>query len=163
MKFYRLFFAGFMIIPVLAVTLSCENQDYDLQNKEINTEVKVLENISMPVGDLNKITIKDILFNGSQEVPSLKEDASGDLSLELATGSIETSIDLPSFAVEGIRMEDATINFLIPSQFAGMDAGILGDRMIRYSDLSDSGLAFQIDIDIDNAIPYELINCNIQQ
>ena len=43
MKFYRLFFAGFMIIPVLAVTLSCENQDYDLQNKEINTEVKVLE------------------------------------------------------------------------------------------------------------------------
>lgn len=156
MKFYRLFFAGFMIIPVLALTLSCENQDYDLQNKEINTEVKVLENISMPVGDLNKITIKDILFNGSQEVPSLKEDASGDLSLELATGTIETSIDLPSFAVEGIRMEDATINFLIPSQFAGMDAGILGDRMIRYSDLSDSGLAFQMDIDIDNAIPYEL-------
>lgn len=148
--------AGLMMISVLAGSVSCENPDYDLQNKEINTEIKVLENISMPVGDLNKITIKDILFNDTQELSRIKEDASGDLSLELVTGTVETSIDLPSFSVEGIRMEDATINFLIPSQFAGMDAGILGDRIIRYSDLADGGLSFKMDIDIDNVIPGEL-------
>lgn len=96
--------AGLMMISVLAGSVSCENPDYDLQNKEINTEIKVLENISMPVGDLNKITIKDILFNDTQELSRIKEDASGDLSLELVTGTVETSIDLPSFTVEGIRM-----------------------------------------------------------
>ena len=47
-------------VSVLLAAISCVNEEYDLE-KEINTDIQILENISMPVGDVAKITIDKIL------------------------------------------------------------------------------------------------------
>jgi len=62
----------------MSVIVSCVNEEYDL-NKEIDTEMNILKDISLPVGDVDKIYLSEILtLDESEETVISVDEASGD-------------------------------------------------------------------------------------
>ena len=146
---------GRILVPVLLFFISsCVNPDYDL-SKEIVTDATLFENISVPVGNLKKITIGDILFSGDTSVDGLKEDENGDYSLEFVSDELEMDISVPSFELENIQMETLTVENFSTGPFAGMDASIV-DVTINYSDVTGAPLSHGMQIEVDTELPYEL-------
>ena len=66
-------------VSVLLAAISCVNEEYDLE-KEINTDIQILENISMPVGDVAKITIDKILSENGELSSAVWKDDNGDIA-----------------------------------------------------------------------------------
>lgn len=148
--------SGLKILSLLSFVflISCVNEEYDL-DKELKTEATLFENIAVPVGNIKKITIDDLLFTDDAEMVGVTED--GDYFLDFISGSYESSVDIPSFSIEGMRLEDQTIYFNIPPSFVGTSLDAL-DLTIRYSDLVPGGLDFDMDIIVDSPMPEELID-----
>ena len=148
--------SGLKILSLLSFVflISCVNEEYDL-DKELKTEATLFENITVPVGNIKKITIDDLLFTDDAEIVGVTED--GDYFLDFISGSYESSVDIPSFSIEGMRLEDQTIYFNIPPSFVGTSLDAL-DLTIRYSDLVPGGLDFDMDIIVDSPMPEELID-----
>ena len=137
-----------------AMTLGCVNTEYDL-DKQIVTEATLFEKISVPVGSLGQITIDDILFADDNEM--IRTNADGDYFMDFTTGKFDSQVEIPSFSIEGMRLEDQIIHFSMPSYLVGMSTNGL-DRVIRYSDIIPGGLAFNMDIEVDSPLPSELVS-----
>ncbi len=82
------------------ITLSCVNEEYDL-DKELDMNVNVLTNISLPVGSFQKVMISDLL-ELSEESSVLSSDLNGNLSILLTDGEnvLEQSVNVPDFTFE---------------------------------------------------------------
>lgn len=144
-----------IFVPVLLFFVSsCVNPDYDL-SKEIVTDATLFENISVPVGNLKKITIGEILFSSDASIDALKEDENGDYSLEFVSDELEMEISVPSFELENIQMETLTVENFSTGPFAGMDPSIV-DVTINYSDVTGAPLSHDMQIEVDTELPYEL-------
>lgn len=146
---------GRIIVPVLLFFVSsCVNPDYDL-SKEIVTDATLFEKISVPLGNLKKITIGEILFSGDSSVEGLKEDGNGDYSLEFVSDELEMEISVPLFNLENAQMETLTVENFSTGPLAGMDASIL-DLTVSYSDVTGAPLSHAMQIEVDTELPYEL-------
>ena len=98
---------------------SCVNEEYDL-DKGIDTEMTILKNISMPVGDLEKIVLMDILE--IEENSIIYADDNNDLVLSFKGDEMSTDIELPEVTIgNSIKTEPVIIHFST-GKFAGMDA-----------------------------------------
>lgn len=143
------------VLSSLLLASACVNTEYDLE-KEIETEATLFENVALPVGNINKMTIGEILFT-DEATQMIRCIENGDYYLDFTAGSFETKVEIPSFSIDAITLEDQTIHFTVPSYVSGM-TGSGTDLVIKYSDLVPGGLSFNMDIDIDTQIPAELVD-----
>ena len=91
---------------------SCVNEEYDL-NKEIDMNVNVLKNVSLPIGSLEKVTLGDIL-ELSEEQLMLKADKNGDISI-LITGDnnkLSQEVTVPFLTFEDSYRGEITEQYL---------------------------------------------------
>ena len=144
-------------IPALFLFFtSCVNEEYDI-NKDIVTDATLFEGVALPVGDIKKIGIHDILFGNESEVTGLYANENGDYHIDFTSGDFSASFDVPEFSLEGIRLEDQSITFSTYG-FAGQDTSMLPPFTIAYSDFVPGGLQFNMDITLDTEIPSEIIS-----
>ena len=145
------------ILPALFLfSTSCVNKEYDI-NKDIVTDATLFEGVALPVGDIKKIGIHDILFGNESEVTGLYVNENGDYQIDFTSGEFSTSLDVPEFSLEGIRLEDQTITFGT-NGYAGMDTSMLPAFTIAYSDIVPGGLQFNMDISLDTEVPSEIVS-----
>lgn len=81
---------------------SCENEEYDLKEKEINTDMTILRDVALPIGSLQKISLDELLkLADNQSV--IQSDEDGDLQLIITDPSnvLTQTIYSPEFTFEG--------------------------------------------------------------
>lgn len=136
---------------------SCVNEEYDL-DKGIDTEMTILKNISMPVGDLEKIVLMDILE--IEENSIIYADDNNDLVLSFKGDEMSTDIELPEVTIgNSIKTEPVIIHFST-GKFAGMDASIVAQQVekISYSELTGKVIDTETEIDIDDELPEQIVS-----
>ena len=135
---------------------SCVNEDYDL-NKGIVAEGTLFENISAPIGNVEKITIENLLFADESSSSAIQADADGNLYMDFAGGNASASVEVPNFSLGRIELEDQVIAFDIPAEFRQLvNSGFINkDWTLAYSTLvgNDKGLELQTPIEISSALP----------
>ena len=135
---------------------SCVNGDYDL-DKGIVAEGTLLENISAPIGNVEKITIENLLFSGEGSSSVIKTDADGNLYMDFAGGDVSANVEVPSFSLGRIELEDQVIAFDIPAEFRQLvNSGFINtDWTLKYSSLvgNQKGLDLQTPIEISSTLP----------
>lgn len=82
------------------MAISCVNEEYDL-DKELDMNVSVLTDISLPVGSFRKVMIADLL-KMTEESSILTSDQNGNLSISLTDDRniLEQSVTVPDFTFE---------------------------------------------------------------
>lgn len=82
------------------MSISCVNEEYDL-DKELDMNVSVLTDISLPVGSFRKVMIADLL-KMTEESSILTSDQNGNLSISLTDDRniLEQSVTVPDFTFE---------------------------------------------------------------
>ena len=75
----------------------CINPDYDLGNL-VKHEVNILEDISLPIGDIDMLTLEQVLFKDGELPQSVRKNEAGDLYLDLFSETFQTSFNVPSSA-----------------------------------------------------------------
>ena len=135
---------------------SCVNEDYDL-NKGIVAEGTLFENISAPIGNVEKITIENLLFSGEGSSSVIKTDADGNLYMDFAGGNASATVEVPSFSLGRIELDDQVIAFDIPAEFRQLvNSGFINtDWTLKYSSLvgNQKGLDLQTPIEISSTLP----------
>lgn len=128
-------FRTLISVSVLLAAISCVNEEYDLE-KEINTDIQILENISMPVGDVAKITIDKILSENGELSSSVWKDDNGDMNINLYQDRIASSFDVSnSFSLTNVEFEGIYIH-LNTGPLAGMNTTSVPDQEISFSSLN---------------------------
>lgn len=122
-------------VSVLLAAISCVNEEYDLE-KEINTDIQILENISMPVGDVAKITIDQILSENGELSSAMWKDDNGDMNINLYQDRLSSSFDVSnSFSLTNVEFEGIYIH-LNTGPLAGMNTTSVPDQEISFSSLN---------------------------
>lgn len=122
-------------MSVLLAAISCVNEEYDLE-KEINTDIQILENISMPVGDVAKITIDKILSVNGELSSAVWKDDNGDMNINLYQDRLSSSFDVSnSFSLTNVEFEGIYIH-LNTGPLAGMNTTSVPDQEISFSSLN---------------------------
>lgn len=130
---------------------SCINKDYDL-SAGVVADATLFENIALPVGDVEKITIDKLLFSEEGSDSGIFSNDSGDLYIEFAGGNSSVTIGVDEIVIDGIDLEGQDIMFNIPEQVAGLPSDFI-DMTIRYSDLEEGGLAYSMDLVMEAPFP----------
>ena len=142
-------------IPFLILS-SCVNPDYDL-TKDIVTDATFFENVSLPVGNVEKITIESLMLSDT-EGTGIECDANGDYHVEFTSGEIATEIEVPTLSLDGVTFEDQIININLPPQFVGSSSS-LPEFTLTYSDLNGGKpLELDMDIEFDTELPYQVVD-----
>ena len=124
--------AALILCALPAVFVSCVNQDYDL-SKEIDLNVSLFRDVALPIGNVQKIYIKDFLFSGDDSFITLSED--GNYQLELANGNFHEEVTVPSYTFEGFLRR---IAMTLPVSDAGLPqpsgsfSGIVAMETMRF-------------------------------
>ena len=119
-----------VVLGMLAVS-ACVNEEYDL-SKDIDTEMTVLKNISMPVGDLTKVTISDLLNLDNSDGSLIRIDENGDYVFNFSGDEISLNIDVPEITIGqdgGIHTEPIEVHFGTGA-FAGMPGVSIGKNIV---------------------------------
>ncbi len=88
-------------VPLCALSFaafSCVNSDYDIE-KPIDMTVNLLKDVALPVGDVQKLYLKDILLGDDESLVGISAD--GDYHITFAQGNLDTEIMVPAFEYEG--------------------------------------------------------------
>ena len=141
----------------LLFLMSCVNEEYDL-SEGVQADGTFMENISVPIGSVQKITLDKILFENGETLNSAISYASnGDLHIEFFGQQEEFSYTVPSWNFNDIIFEDQLIKFPIPSYIAGQPVPPV-DFTLRYSDVTGKPLSFGMQYDVDSPLPDEIID-----
>lgn len=142
-------------LPAMIIA-SCVNPDYDL-SKGITTDATFFEKVTLPVGNVEKITIEELMFSES-EAAGLSCEANGDYHIEFTSGDFSTEISVPDLYLEGITFEDQSIKVNIPASF-NQASELIGDATLKFSDVN-GGKPFEFDMDIefDTELPYQIVD-----
>ena len=139
---------------ILAVALnSCVNEDYDLT--KIDGTAVILNDLALPIGSLEKMTIEDII-SFDEEGSMIKKESNGDLTFQFSgTDPFEESITLPSFSIpfSDELVTNKHIITLEAGPFAGMN-GSLYDQKIGI----DQSYEKAIEMDQTYLLPPEIID-----
>ena len=153
--------SGFRLSLVAALSFiflfsSCVNEDYDL-NKGIVADGTLLENISAPIGNVEKITIDKLLFADENNSSLIKTDSDGNLYMDFAGGEASVDVEVPNFSFGRIELEDHVIAFDIPAEFRKLvNSGFFTqDWTLKYSSLvgNSKGLELQTPIEFSSELP----------
>ena len=77
MLHYMRWHSALIILAGMPALSACVNEEYDL-SKDIDTDLTVLKNISMPVGSIGSIAISDILTLDDDSDSVIRKDENGD-------------------------------------------------------------------------------------
>lgn len=136
---------------------SCVNEEYDLK-KEIDGTAVIMKDVSMPIGDLEKITVDKILAFDSEDQMIVKAE-NGDLAFRF-TGSdpIEADLTVPSFQIpleDGSKGDDHNIT-VNTGALAGLNgADLVPDQQIH---LKNQRVEKVIKVSDADLLPYQIID-----
>ena len=139
------------------VLVSCINNDYDL-NKELDTTVKILEDVTIPIGDLEKFSIEDILKTSDTNSGIETDPTTGNLSFSFKSDEpTETTFSVPAFEIPfktgGTFGEDYAIT-IETGELAGLD-GTLINQQLHFLDHS---VERPIGVDANYTLPKEILD-----
>ena len=118
---------------VLALS-ACVNEEYDF-SKEIDTDLTILKNVSMPLGSVEKITISKLLTLEDNE-SVIKTDDQGNFVFSFSGSDIIAELDVPSFALaDGGMHTEPLIGHFNTGNAAGKNPSQVKENIL-YSSLS---------------------------
>lgn len=142
------------MIGVLALS-SCVNEEYDF-SKEIDTEMTILKNVSMPLGSVEKITISKLLtLEDNQSV--IRTDDQGNFIFSFSGSDISAELEVPSFSLgsgDGIHTDPLSVN-LNTGSASGKNPSLIKDD-IYYSTLSGEIFHASMPITVDAGLPSQI-------
>lgn len=148
----------FLWIPVIGTLIftSCVNNEFDL-NKEVDKNITILRNISIPVGDIGTKTLDEILdIDHSKNI--LAQNENGDYSIALSGNKVSYQVQAPEFNIdsESIVVEPLVIKF--PTSSFKYSGSALVNETITYSTVAGSTIDTQMNIDITSDISSEIVD-----
>lgn len=142
-------------MSVMLLLLSC-NKDYDLGNG-ILSDATLFEKVSVPIGDVEKITLDKLLFSKEDSGSGIQYRDNGDLYMDIIGGTASAEIEVPAINISGIELEDRNIMFNIPEQMVGVPTDMI-DATIKYSDTVEGGLSYTMNLDMVSPLPEGIKN-----
>lgn len=145
-----------LVFSVLFFLTCCINPDYDLGNL-VKHEVNILEDISLPIGDIDMLTLEQVLFKDGELPQSVRKNEAGDLYLDLFSETFTSSFYVPSsFCLNNFDFDGVYID-LQTGAMAGQSTASLPQMTIAYSSLN-SGKPFEVisPIEVVSSLPSEL-------
>lgn len=158
LNFYSLCL-GLIAIPTLTIFTSCVNEEYDL-DKEIDMEMTLLKNVSLPVGNIEKFTLAEILeIETSENATGIIIDENGDYMLNFSGEKIESQIEIPSMNMaDGGTIESEPIEVVFPTVDFDIIDGIIVEKEIVYSEATGSPLETELMLDFNTTFPKEVVD-----
>lgn len=146
-------------IPTLTIFTSCVNEEYDL-DKEIDMEMTLLKNVSLPVGNIEKFTLAEILeIETSENATGIIIDENGDYMLNFSGEKIESQIEIPSMNMaDGGTIESEPIEVVFPTVDFDIIDGIIVEKEIVYSEATGSPLETELMLDFNTTFPKEVVD-----
>lgn len=154
MKIVRIYLAVLFIPFTLLVLSSCVNEEYDL-SKDVDMEMTVLKNVSLPIGDVETITLNKLLtIDEDSEV--IKVSETGDYSISFSGENISTEVEVPEIAFDDFLSEESVIKFGT-GVFAGMTtpSGMEGQK-VSYSSLYGEEMVLELELDVHTSLPAQV-------
>lgn len=158
LNFYSLCL-GLIAIPTLTIFTSCVNEEYDL-DKEIDMEMTLLKNVSLPVGNIEKFTLAEILeIETSENATGIIIDENGDYMLNFSGEKIESQIEIPSMNMaDGGTIESEPIEVVFPTVDFDIIGGVIVEKEIVYSEATGSPLETELMLDFNTTFPKEVVD-----
>ncbi|MBR2163153.1 MAG: hypothetical protein IJ954_04680 [Bacteroidales bacterium] len=158
LNFYSLCL-GLIAIPTLTIFTSCVNEEYDL-DKEIDMEMTLLKNVSLPVGNIEKFTLAEILeIETSENSTGIIIDENGDYMLNFSGEKIESQIEIPSMNMaDGGTIESEPIEVVFPTVDFDIIDGVIVEKEIVYSEATGSPLETELMLDFNTTFPKEVVD-----
>lgn len=147
-----------LILLGMSALSACVNEEYDL-SKEIDAEITVLKNVSLPVGSLEALTISEVLSLEDNDESVLRMDENGDFIFAFAGDEIAAEIEVPSFSIapaNGIQTEPIEVHFNTGSA-AGLKPDLVTQDIV-YSQVTGKSLDSSMDIEIDSQLPSQIVD-----
>lgn len=146
-------------IPTLTIFTSCVNEEYDL-DKEIDMEMTLLKNVSLPVGNIEKFTLAEILeIETSENATGIIIDENGDYMLNFSGEKIESQIEIPSMNMaDGGTIESEPIEVVFPTVDFDIIDGVIVEKEIVYSEATGSPLETELMLDFNTTFPKEVVD-----
>ena len=144
----------FSMMGMLAMS-ACVNEEYDF-SKEIDTEMTILKNVSMPLGSVEKITISKLLtLEDNQSV--IRTDDQGNFIFSFSGSDISAELEVPSFSLasgRGVQTEPLIVHFNTGSA-AGKNPALVKEDIL-YSSLSGGILETSMPITVETDLPSQI-------
>ena len=99
-------FKDFVLSILTLAAVSCVNQDYDLEQINIDT-IAGLKGVSLPIGSTDRIYLDDYL-NDDMTEGLLKSDAHGNYYFSFSGQASSDGFAIPDFAFDGYRSDSHT-------------------------------------------------------
>lgn len=106
-------FYGFATAAMAFLTVACVHKEYDFLHRPVDTNVTILANSTIPIGNFKPLTLKDIYFREQYE-DTITEDAAGNLSYVFKGAPVSHRVDLPVFVFENI-VRTGSVQIPLPS------------------------------------------------
>ena len=158
MLHYMRWHSVLIILTGMSALSACVNEEYDL-SKDIDTEITILKNVSMPLGSIEPVTIEKILNLEQEDISVLCKNDDGDFIFTFTGSEISAEIDVPSFSIApagGIQTEPIEVHFNT-GPAAGMDPGIVTENIV-YSKITGKLLDSSMDIEVDSKLPSQIVD-----
>lgn len=137
-------FKLFVIILSGILISSCVNEEYDLE-KEMDNEITILKNLTVPVGDLGMMKLEELISLDDDELLRTTQD--GDYYLHFAGDTYEETFSLGNLEISSEDFSTEPIIVHFPS------FTYQADKSYTYSELAGSQLNTQMVLEIDSDIP----------
>lgn len=150
---YKRFCVIFQAVICMIMTVSsCVNEEYDM-SEGIDMEMTLLKNAVIPVGDVEKILIENMLtIDEDDEVITVDKD--GNYSLNFAATGTNAEMQAPEVILKDITSEPVIVN-MHTGRFAGLNFGTVSE-VISYKEIHGSETSFSMDIEIDQDLPSQV-------
>lgn len=136
------------VLCLLCASSSCVNEDYDV-SKPIDGTITLLRNVSLPVGDVEKFYLKD-LISGMEE-SSLQTAENGDYFFALSNETFTHQIEVPNYVYEGYSESEP--QHKVPSSPVVLESLASGSVS---NEVSFEQIEFRLEINRDD-IPTEVL------
>lgn len=152
-NYFKIFAGGITAILISSALNSCINEDYSL-DKEFNGDIVILKDISLPIGNLSKISVGDIISLNDTDHMIVKE-SNGDYTFKFAgIKPFSANFKVPAFSVpfeEGTKADDHYISIK-----TGSLSGTSGPSVDKQLRLENQRLEKVITVNDSYLLPYQI-------
>lgn len=146
-------FFGLLLYGTLLGT-SCVNDEYDM-NKEFDHSCTILRNVSIPIGDLGKQTLDDILdIDDSHKL--IKVNDNGDYALSFIGDKIAYNLEDLKFTIPAEELTVDPMSVLFPTSAFKYSGSSLVNEQLVYSELTGTLLQSSLNIGLYTEFPSEI-------
>lgn len=135
---------------------SCVNKEYDL-DKELDGTSVMLKDMTLPIGNLEKILIDDLL-SVEQTNGMIVEDENGDYAFLFKSNEpFSAKFSIPTFQIpltDDISSENYRVEFLTEG-LAGLDASLIENQVLQFNNVEVEKL---ISIDENYLLPSQILD-----